>query len=192
MFRGLLNRLDEGYDLVSGWKQERKDSFLKRLQSKIFNSITSAVTGLKLRDFNCGFKAYRREVTHSLNLYGELYRFIPALAHAEGFRVSEISVNHRPRIHGKSKYSYERIIRAPFDLFTYLLPGRVSATADARLPGPNRTYVFGRARHGLQCLSRHSCGSVASGSATRPLLLLGTLLIIVGIQIVFFACCWPR
>jgi glycosyltransferase involved in cell wall biosynthesis len=116
----LLNRLEEGYDLVSGWKQERKDSFLKRLQSKIFNSITSVVTGLKLRDFNCGFKAYSREVTQSLNLYGELYRFIPALAHAEGFRVSEISVHHRPRIHGKSKYSYERLIRAPFDLFTTL------------------------------------------------------------------------
>ena len=81
----LLNRLDEGYDLVSGWKQERKDSFLRRLQSKIFNSITSAVTGLKLRDFNCGFKAYRLEVARGLNLYGELYRFIPALAHSEVF-----------------------------------------------------------------------------------------------------------
>jgi glycosyltransferase involved in cell wall biosynthesis len=179
----LLNRLEEGYDLVSGWKQERKDSFLKRLQSKIFNSITSAVTGLKLRDFNCGFKAYRREVTQSLNLYGELYRFIPALAHAEGFRVSEIPVHHRPRIHGKSKYSYERIIRAPFDLFTtlYLVAFR---RRPAHLLGPIGV-VFG-----LTGLAFNIYLAVlwfrGFGIGHRPLLLLGTLLMIVGIQIVFF------
>ena len=179
----MLNRLDEGYDLVSGWKQERKDSFLKRVQSKIFNSITSAVTGLKLQDFNCGFKAYRREVTQSLNLYGELYRFIPALAHAEGFRVSEISVHHRPRIHGKSKYSYERIIRAPFDLFTtlYLVAFR---RRPAHLLGPIGV-VFGVIGLAFNAyLAVLWFRGIAIGQ--RPLLLLGTLLIIVGIQIVFF------
>jgi glycosyltransferase involved in cell wall biosynthesis len=179
----LLNRLDEGYDLVSGWKQERKDSFLKRLQSRIFNSITSAVTGLKLRDFNCGFKAYRLEVARGLNLYGELYRFIPALAHSEGFRVSEIAVNHRARLHGKSKYSYERIIRAPFDLFTtlYLVGFR---RRPAHLLGPIGV-VFG-----LLGIIFNAYLAVlwfrGVGIGNRPLLLLGTLLIIVGIQIVFF------
>jgi glycosyltransferase involved in cell wall biosynthesis len=179
----MLERLEEGYDLVSGWKQDRKDPLIKRIESKIFNFITSAVTGLKLRDFNCGFKAYRRGVTQGLNLYGELYRYIPALAHAEGFRVGEMAVNHRPRLHGKSKYSYERIIRAPFDLFTtFFLCGF------RRRP----LHLFGPIGVGFALIGLITDASLAVlwlGGASigrRPLLMLGTLLIIVGIQIVIF------
>jgi glycosyltransferase involved in cell wall biosynthesis len=179
----MLAKLDEGFDLVSGWKQNRKDPFLKRVQSKIFNWITSRVTGLKMRDFNCGFKVYRREVTHELSLYGELYRFIPALAHALGFRVGELSVNHRARVHGRSKYSYERIIRAPFDLFTtlYLVAFR---RRPAHLLGPIGVVL------GLVGVLINAYLAVrwfqGYGIGDRPLLMLGTLLMILGVQIVIF------
>jgi glycosyltransferase involved in cell wall biosynthesis len=179
----LLARLDEGYDLVSGWKQDRKDPFLKRFQSKIFNFITSRVTGIKLKDFNCGFKAYRSTVTRGLSLYGELYRFIPALAHAEGYRVGEMAVHHRARMHGRSKYSYERLIRAPFDLFTtlYLVGFR---RRPAHLLGPIGVVC------GLIGVAIDTYLAVlwfhGRGIGDRPLLMLGTLLIILGVQIVIF------
>jgi glycosyltransferase involved in cell wall biosynthesis len=178
-----LARLDEGYDLVSGWKQNRKDSFIKRIESKIFNFITSTVTGLKLQDYNCGFKAYRREVTRNLHLYGELYRFIPALAHAEGFRIGETPVFHRPRTQGKSKYSYERIIRAPFDLFTtFFLCG--FRRRPLHLFGPLGAF-FGIAGLAIDAyLAVLWFGGASIGH--RPLLMLGTLMIIVGIQIIIF------
>ena len=178
-----LSRLDEGYDLVSGWKQNRKDSFIKRIESKIFNFITSTVTGLKLKDYNCGFKAYRREVTRNVHLYGELYRFIPALAHAEGFRIGEIPVFHRARVHGKSKYSYERIIRAPFDLFTtFFLCG--FRRRPLHLFGPLGA-IFGGVGLAINTyLAILWFGGVSIGH--RPLLMLGTLMIIVGIQIIIF------
>ena len=178
-----LAKIDEGYDLVSGWKKNRKDSFIKRVESKIFNFITSTVTGLKLKDYNCGFKAYRREVTRNVHLYGELYRFIPALAHAEGFRIGELPVFHRPRTGGKSKYSYERIIRAPFDLFTtFFLCG--FRRRPLHLFGP-----VGAGFGGLGLIINLYLAVLwfgGQGIGRRPLLMLGTLLIIVGIQIVIF------
>jgi glycosyltransferase involved in cell wall biosynthesis len=115
-----LEALEGGVDLVSGWKQNRQDSWGKRWSSKIFNIATSFCTGIPLRDFNCGFKAYRRAVINSLDLYGEMHRYIPVLAHAKGFRVGEISVNHHPRQYGKSKYHLERFFRGAFDLLTIL------------------------------------------------------------------------
>ena len=178
-----LARLEEGYDLVSGWKKNRKDSFVKRIESKIFNFITSKVTGLKLKDYNCGFKAYRREVTRNVHLYGELYRFIPALVHAEGFRVGEVAVFHRARVHGESKYSYERIFRAPFDLFTtFFLCGY--RRRPLHLFGPLGA-VFGVI--GL-IVNTYLAVLWFSGESIgrRPLLMLGSLMIIVGIQIIIF------
>ncbi|HVT30972.1 MAG TPA: glycosyltransferase family 2 protein, partial [Lacipirellulaceae bacterium] len=100
----LLARLDEGFDVVSGWKRERHDPWHKVLPSRVFNWLVSWMTGVRLHDHNCGLKAYRREVMHEVRLYGELHRFVPVLAAAKGFRVSEVPVSHRPRQYGKSKY----------------------------------------------------------------------------------------
>src|SRR5215204_1307001 len=92
----LLAKLDEGFDLVSGWKAQRRDPWSRRLVSRIFNSVVGRASGLKLHDMNCGLKAYRAEVVRSLRIYGELHRFLPVLAHDRGFRVAELPVNHRP------------------------------------------------------------------------------------------------
>jgi glycosyltransferase involved in cell wall biosynthesis len=99
-----ITRLEEGYDLVSGWKKHRKDPITKIISSKIFNSVTSLLSGVKIHDFNCGFKAYKREVVENLDVYGELHRFLPALAYQKGFRVDEIEVKHHKREFGQSKY----------------------------------------------------------------------------------------
>ncbi|MGQ9854873.1 MAG: glycosyltransferase family 2 protein, partial [Candidatus Oleimicrobiaceae bacterium] len=93
----LLAKLEEGYDLVSGWKKKRRDPWRKRWSSKFFNLVTSLVSNLRLHDFNCGLKAYRREVERSIRVYGQLHRFLPVLAHWQGFRVTEAVVHHRPR-----------------------------------------------------------------------------------------------
>ena len=115
-----IEKMDEGHDLVSGWKFKRRDPFTKILPSKIFNIITSWLTGIKIHDFNCCFKAYRREVIKRLDIYGDLYRFIPALVFHKGFRITEIKVNHRSRIHGKSKYGSRRFFQGFFDLLTII------------------------------------------------------------------------
>ncbi|MBI4153986.1 glycosyltransferase family 2 protein, partial [Candidatus Woesearchaeota archaeon] len=113
-----LEKLKEGYDLVNGWKVKRKDPLSKTLPSKIFNRLTSCVTGVKVHDSNCGFKAYRREVLDSLVLYGELHRYIPALVALQGFRVGEIPVKHFPRKYGNSKYGVSRLFKGFLDLMT--------------------------------------------------------------------------
>jgi glycosyltransferase involved in cell wall biosynthesis len=112
----LLAALDTGYDLVSGWKRQRQDPWHRVLASHLFNTITSWSTGVSLHDHNCGLKAYRREVLREVALYGELHRFIPALAHARGFRVGEIPVNHRARPFGRSKYGLSRSVKGLLDL----------------------------------------------------------------------------
>lgn len=114
----LMTKLDEGYDLISGWKRKRRDPLSKRLPSLFFNFVTSKFTRLHIHDFNCGLKIYRREVIESISVYGELHRYIPALAKWEGFRIGEIEVNHRARKHGKTKYGLSRFIRVPLDLIT--------------------------------------------------------------------------
>ena len=117
-FSILINKLEEGYDLVSGWKKKRHDPFHKTLPSKIFNSITSFFTGIKIHDFNCGLKIYRKEVVKNIFLYGEIHRYIPVLADWAGFRVAEIPVQHHARKHGQSKYGMERFTRGLFDFLT--------------------------------------------------------------------------
>ncbi|MGV3756364.1 MAG: glycosyltransferase family 2 protein [Verrucomicrobiota bacterium] len=114
----LLAKLQDGYDMVTGWKKQRHDPWHKVYPSRIFNWLVSSITGLKLHDHNCGFKAYRREVVKELYLYGELHRFITVMAHANGFRVAEIEVNHRPRRHGCSKYGIRRFMHGVLDLIT--------------------------------------------------------------------------
>ena len=117
---GLLERLDEGYDLVSGWKKNRKDPPNKTIPSKLFNFVTSLASGIKLHDFNCGLKAYRRDVVKRISVYGELHRFIPVLAAWEGFRVTEKDVTHFERKFGRSKYGASRLLNGLFDLITVM------------------------------------------------------------------------
>jgi dolichol-phosphate mannosyltransferase len=175
----LLAKLDEGYDLVTGWKAHRNDPFTRRMLSKVFNTVTGRLSGVRLHDMNCGLKAFRAEVARELDLYGELHRFIPVLAHDLGFRVTELSVNHRPREHGRSRYGMERYLRGFFDLLTVTFMSRYRHRP---------LHLFG----GLG-LVLGATGTVILVYLTvvkltgepigrRPLLLLGVLLVVVGIQ----------
>jgi dolichol-phosphate mannosyltransferase len=118
--QALLQRLVNGADLVSGYKAQRLDPLSKRLPSKLYNAVTSAVTGLKLNDHNCGLKAGWRSIFLGMPLYGELHRYTASLAHADGYRVEEMEVHHRARIHGRSKFGLERYARGAIDLLTVL------------------------------------------------------------------------
>ncbi|NQV16994.1 MAG: glycosyltransferase family 2 protein [Armatimonadetes bacterium] len=130
-----IKKIEQGYDLVSGWKKKRKDPIHKTFPSKLFNAITAKFFRLKLHDYNCGFKAYRKEVIKELDIYGEMHRYIPALADSKGFKITEIPVNHRSRKFGKSKYGIERYIRGFLDLLTVKL-----VTSYTHSP----LYLFGR------------------------------------------------
>ena len=120
----LMKKLEEGFDLVSGWKKERKDPISKKFPSKIFNYVTRIMTGVKIHDFNCGLKIYRKAVIKTLDLYGGRHRYIPALAGHNKFRISEIQVNHRPRIHGVTKYGGSRLFHGFFDLISIIFMNR--------------------------------------------------------------------
>jgi glycosyltransferase involved in cell wall biosynthesis len=129
-----LEKLDEGYDLVTGWKKVRYDPWHKRLASRVYNSVVGRLFGLKLHDVNCGYKLMRREVMEHITLYGDLHRLIPVLAWNLGYRVAEIPVQHHPRRYGRSKYGFERFVRGALDTFTVWFlhrhsqsPGRVFA-----------------------------------------------------------------
>ncbi len=178
-----LQKLEEGYDLVSGWKVIRNDPWPRRLLSAIFNPVTSLLTGVRLHDFNCGFKAYRRAVIGELRLHGELHRFIPALASWRGFRIGEIEVRHRPRRYGRSKYGAERIPRGFFDLLTVLMLTRYT-TRPLHLFGL-LGLVVGLA--GLAIIGYLSIGWLfGKWIGARPLFILGALMVIGGIQLVSF------
>ena len=120
----LVEKIQEGWDVVSGWKKDRKDPISKRLPSKLFNMVTRFLTGIKIHDFNCGLKAYRRKVVKSIDIYGGLHRYIPAIAGQKGFSITEIEVNHRPREFGETKYGGNRLFHGFFDLFTMLFTGK--------------------------------------------------------------------
>jgi len=176
-----LEKLAEGYDLVSGWKKVRHDPLSKTLPSRIFNALARAASGVKLHDFNCGFKAYRRPVLESIELFGELHRFIPVLAHAEGFRISEIPVRHHSREHGSSKYGSKRFVKGLLDLMTVTLTTRY-----LRRPG----HVFGgcgllSGGIGFAILGWLSFAKFYLGQPieARPLFFLGILLVLLGTQL---------
>ena len=120
----LVAKIQEGWDVVSGWKKDRKDPASKRIPSKLFNLVTRIFTGIKIHDFNCGLKAYRRKVVKAIDVYGGLHRYIPALAGQKGFSVTEIEVNHRPRKFGKTKYGGNRFFHGFFDLFSMLFTSK--------------------------------------------------------------------
>ncbi len=176
----MLDGLEAGSDLVSGWKRDRQDPFSRRLASKIFNWFTARVTGVKMHDMNCGFKAYRGECARSIEVYGEMHRFLPAFAAQQGWRVSEIPVNHRARKHGRSRFGLERYRRGALDLLTVAFLGRYRQRP---------LHLFGALGVGLGGLGFLIClylsviwiGGEAIGD--RPLLFLGVLMIVVGVQL---------
>jgi glycosyltransferase involved in cell wall biosynthesis len=177
----LLEKLAQGYDLVGAWRQNRRDSASKRWPSRFANATVSALTGIRLNDLNCGFKAYRREVVQDLRLYGELHRYIPVLAHWQGYRIAEVPVTHHPRKFGQSKYGARRLARSYIDFLSVLF-----LTTYLKRP----MHLFGMV------------GSVFAGVGTvimlyligvwlvegaigwRPLLFFGITALVVGIQLI--------
>jgi dolichol-phosphate mannosyltransferase len=176
----LLAKLDEGFDLVCGWKANRRDPLRRRAPSRVFNGVAGRVSGVRLHDMNCGLKAMRSEVADELRLYGELHRFIPVLASDRGFRIAEVSVNHRPREHGRSRYGMERYLRGFLDLLTVTFMSRYRHRP---------LHLFGGAGLLLAgvgvCILTYLTVLKLTGEAIggRPLLTLGVLLVVVGIQL---------
>jgi len=175
-----LAKLDEGYDLVSGWKQRRQDPLGKTLPSRVFNTTVRTVSGVPLHDFNCGFKIYRADVIRNIRLYGELHRFTPVLAHAEGFLVGELAVRHHPRRWGTSKYGWSRLIKGFLDLLTvtFLTEYRQRPMHVLGVPGIAALVTGGLIGVWLTAEKIFSGASIG----TRPLLLLAVLLVLVGVQ----------
>jgi dolichol-phosphate mannosyltransferase len=147
-----LDKMDEGYGVVSGWKEVRHDPWHKTMPSRVFNWLVSNMTGVRLHDHNCGFKAYRREIFDEIHLYGELHRFVPVLAAARGWRIGEIPVQHRARPYGQSKYGVSRLIKGFLDLLTvYLLTG--FSSRPQHLIGSIGIFFFSVGGIGLSVLS---------------------------------------
>ncbi|MBI4531370.1 MAG: glycosyltransferase family 2 protein [Candidatus Latescibacteria bacterium] len=179
----LLTKLDEGYDMVVGWRRKRQHSTLrKNLPSLLFNRTVAWVTGLTLHDINCGLKAIRRPVVSGMKLYGDLHRYIPILAHWEGFRVGEVEVSHRLRPYGVSKYGFRRFFNGFLDLMTVTVITRYIA-APLHLFGTIgiTLTVAGLIINGYLTVIRFQYGSILG---RHPLLMLGVLLMILGIQFV--------
>ncbi|HXI88747.1 MAG TPA: glycosyltransferase family 2 protein [Blastocatellia bacterium] len=180
----LLNQLEEGYDLVSGWRYHRRDKLSRRMGSKFYNWVTSLLTGVRLHDINCGFKCYRREVLDEVMVYGERHRYIPVLASYRGFRLGEVKIEHAPREHGSSRYGMERVLGGFFSLLTVILMTRYT----------NKPLHF----FGLMGLLLAGLGTAIDlylitlrvlfneWLSNRPLLIIGTFLAIVGVQLILF------
>jgi len=179
---GLLQALDDRYDLISGWKKKRHDPLTKTVPSRFFNFVTRVMTGIPIHDFNCGLKAYRGEVVKELNVYGELHRYIPVLAHYAGYRVGEKVVQHHPRKYGHTKFGISRFFRGFLDLLTVLFTTRY-----IRRP----LHLFGvwgmvsfliGAAIDIYLSIEWALGTTSLSN--RPLFLVGFLFIIIGIQFV--------
>lgn len=179
----LIAKLEEGYDLVSGWKKKRHDPLSKTIPSRLFNFVTSRITGIRIHDFNCGLKAYRQQVVKDMTVYGELHRFLPVLAHWNGFRVGEIVVQHHPRKYGKTKFGMARFFNGFFDLMTVLFITRYKSTP---------LHIFGMlglltSFAGIAIELYLTVGwFMGERIRNRPLFFLGILTIIVGIQFFVF------
>jgi glycosyltransferase involved in cell wall biosynthesis len=178
--RSFLEKLNEGYDLVSGWKQRRQDPLGKTAPSKLFNWTVRTASGVPLHDFNCGFKAYRHEVTRSIRLYGELHRFTPVLASAEGFRIAELPVRHHARKWGSSKYGWSRLTKGFLDLLTviFLTQYRQRPMHLFGLPGLLSMIIGGCIGFWL-AIAKFGFNEAIG---TRPLLMLSVLLVVIGAQ----------
>ena len=179
----LMEKIDEGYDIVSGWRKDRQDRFLdRRLPSMIANRLISNVTDVRLHDYGCSLKAYRRDVLHHVRLYGELHRFIPALASQVGGTVTEVPVNHRARQYGRSKYGISRAVRVALDLITVWFLGGYSTRpihvfGTLGLISAAGGFVLGLYLTFLKLGLGQSIG-------TRPMLQLAVLLVVIGVQLI--------
>lgn len=178
-----LQKIEEGYDIVSGWRKKRRDKFLtRRLPSMIANWLISFITRVKLHDYGCTLKAFRREVIKNIKLYGELHRFIPAIASQLGVSIAEVEVNHRPRRFGKSKYSVFRFVRVVLDLVTvkFLLSYSTRPLQIFGLLG----LISGLTGGVIGLILSYQRLFLKQGISGRPLLLLAILLIVIGIQFI--------
>jgi glycosyltransferase involved in cell wall biosynthesis len=181
-----IARLEEGFDVVNGWKERRLDPWHKTKPSKVFNWMVGRLTGLKLQDHNCGLKLFRREVVHEIRIYGELHRFIPVLAHARGFRVSEVGVHHRERQFGHSKYGFKRFARGFLDLLTVkFLTG--FGSSPQHLMGGIGLLSFGLGSLGLSVLATiwvmtNMFGAEYGAIGNRPLLHYSIAALLLGAQ----------
>jgi glycosyltransferase involved in cell wall biosynthesis len=176
--------IEAGADLVSGWKKERRDPLSKTIPSHLFNRTTAWLSGLKLHDFNCGYKAYRREIFESIHLYGELHRYIPVLVHALGYRVVEIPVRHHPRRFGRSKYGAGRLIRGFLDLLTVLMITRFAYRPSHVFGGIGILLLFAGTAVLLYLTGLKLFVGAEIGD--RPLLFLGALMDVIGVQLLLF------
>ncbi len=178
----LISKLNDGYDLVSGWKKIRHDPFVKKFSSRLFNFVTSKLVGLRLHDYNCGLKAYRKDVVKNIKVYGEMHRYIPAIAYLSGYRVAEIPVTHHPRKFGKTKFGSSRFLNGLLDLMTVLF-----TTKYIKRP----LHLFGLAgmlsfAGGFGILAYLTILKFFDSVpiSNRPLFLVGILLAIVGVQFI--------
>lgn len=180
----ILGKLDEGYDIVCGWRYHRHDKLTKRIGSRIYNLVTALLTGVRLHDLNCGFKCIRRQVLDEVMVYGERHRYIPVLASYRGFRLGEVRIEHAPRAHGSSRYGLERVLGGVFSLLTVILMTRYT-NKPLHFFGLMGTLLFGA---GFLIDAYLSLLRIFYGQwlSNRPVLIIGTLLIIVGVQLVLF------
>jgi len=180
----IVQKLEEGYDLVSGWRYQRHDKWTRRVASRMYNWVTSMLTGVRLHDINCGFKCYRKEVLNEVMIYGERHRYIPVLASYRGFRLGEVQINHASRMHGESRYGLGRVFGGFFSLLTVILMTRYT----------NKPLHF----FGMLGFTLAGLGSAIDAYlilariffkqwlSNRPLLIIGTMLMIVGVQLIIF------
>ena len=177
----LINKLEQGFDVVSGWKKNRKDPLSKRLPSKLFNFITRIFTSVKIHDFNCGLKIYKKSVIKTLDIYGGRHRYIPALAGQKKFKVSEIIVNHRSRKHGVTKYGGRRFFHGFFDLISVLFLSRYIQSPLYFFGQLGLfAFLFGFGIEGYVLYLKYMLGEPFAKHFA--LLMLGVLLIVIGIQ----------
>ncbi|MBD3413047.1 MAG: glycosyltransferase [Candidatus Aminicenantes bacterium] len=182
-FGMLIEKIEEGYDLVSGWREKRRDRLLtRRIPSVMANWIISAITRVKLHDYGCTLKAFRRDVVKNINLYGEMHRFIPAIASNIGISIAEVKVNHRPRRHGKSKYSLMRFIKVVLDLLTvkFLMSYSTRPLQIFGIFG----LISGMAGGIIGMILSYQRLILQQSIADRPLLLLAVLLMVIGFQFI--------
>ena len=177
---GLVEKIKAGADLVSGWKKVRHDPITKTIPSKLFNAVTRWTTGIKIHDFNCGLKAYKNDVVKDLNIHGELHRYIPVIAHFLGYNIDEKVVQHHPREYGQTKYGIARFFRGFFDFITVLFLSRYTKRP-MHFFGMGGLILTGL---GLGINAYLAVFWLLGGSlSNRPLLFLGILLVIVGVQL---------